>query len=83
MLLDTISHTWRTGEADLVWVSLAVTAGVPVATPEVLLESRTDESEVLLQSFWTILGREMIDRSNHFAGQYLTTIRKSAQCMNL
>ena len=83
MLLDTISHTWRTGEANPVWASLAVTAEVPVATPEVLLESRTDESEVLLQSFWTILGREMIDRSKHFAAKYLPTIRKSAQCMNL
>ena len=31
MLLDTISHTWRTGEADRVWVSLAVTVKVPVA----------------------------------------------------
>ena len=83
MLLDTISRTWRTGEADPVWVSLVVTAEVPVATLEVLLGSGIDESEVLLQSFWTILGREMIDRSNHFADQYLPTIMKSAQCMNL
>ena len=47
VLLDTISRTWRTGEADPVWASLAVTAEALVATPEVLLEFQDVTGQIL------------------------------------